>query len=277
MKYLQFGQKENPGLRLVFLHGYGASAQDLSDFRHLSLPVSSHWIFPEGPLESALAQGGRAWFPLKLHLSSPPRGSVVSKLLSHIYRKSTTDRTVPQPLSPPTRRSVVSKLLSHIYRKSTTDRTVPQPLSPPTRGIHESSEVLAYLEKHVQEIQNLIASFSPENLVLGGFSQGAVMALHVALRMKKAPLALVFLSGAFFPDKLLEGQKQSFCQGGRFFQAHGQEDSLLSFAEAKKVEDFLIGLNWKGQFVRFGGGHEIPPLVLSQMSDFLKSLFLRQS
>ena len=214
MKHLQFGQKENPGLRLVFLHGYGASAQDLSDFRHLSLPTTSHWIFLEGPLELAL--GGRAWFPLKLHLSS-----------------------FPQPLSP--------------------------------RGIYESPEVLAYLEKHVREIQNFIAPFSPENLVLGGFSQGAVMALNVALRMKTPPLALVFLSGALFPDKLLEGQKQSFCQGGRVFQAHGKNDPLLSFSEAKKVEDFLVDLSWKGHFLPFEGGHEIPPLVLSQMLDFLKN------
>ncbi len=221
MKYLHFGPKNKPDLRLVFFHGYGASAQDLSDFRHLKLPVQSQWIFPEGPLESDLAPGGQAWFPLKWHLS---------------------------PAGP--------------------DR----PDQGPPSQIHENPEGLFYLDKHIKEIQSFLSSFPSENLILGGFSQGAVMALNVALRMKKAPLALAFLSGALFPARLLEEKKQSFSQGGRFFQSHGQKDPLLDFESAKKVSVFLESLNWQGPFVGFEGGHEIPSTILSQMQNFLANL-----
>ena len=210
MKYLQFGKEQKPILRLVFLHGYGASAQDLSDFRHLTLSTHSHWIFPEGPLPTPSAPEGRAWFPLKLHL--------------------------------------------------------------PQNQIQESKESLYYLNKYIKEIQNFIAPFPAESLVLGGFSQGAVMALNLALRMKTPPLGLVFMSGTLFPTTLLQEQKQSFVQGGRFFQSHGQQDSLLDFKSSQQVTSFLKSLSWEGEFLDFAGGHEIPPLVLSSVQKFLQKL-----
>ena len=216
MKYLQFGQEHNPNLRLVFFHGYGASAQDLSDLRHLKSLAQSQWIFPEGPLESTLAPGGRAWFSLEL---CEPH------------------------------------------------------MTPTTQGqIQESPESLYELNQNITKIEAFLAPFASDNLILGGFSQGAVMALHVALRMKKAPLALVFLSGAFFPARLLEEKKPDFCQSGRFFQSHGQKDPLLSFSEAQKTTAFLLSLNWKGSLTHFEGGHEIPSAILSQLQEFLAKL-----
>lgn len=51
---------------IVVFHGFGADAKDLVSLSHLiSVPPSTNWIFPNGPLK--VSDGGipgRAWFPL---------------------------------------------------------------------------------------------------------------------------------------------------------------------------------------------------------------------
>ena len=101
------------------------------------------------------------------------------------------------------------------------------------------------------------------------FSQGAILALNAALRMTPPPRALILMSGSFFPSKILNKDKQTFSTGGRFFQCHGKADPLLSYSESKDVHSFLQALQWKGEFVSFEGGHEIPHAVLLQIQEFI--------
>lgn len=56
------GDYDSPAILL--LHGYGASASDLSGLAGIWPGI--HWIFPEAPLELPLGDGivGRAWFPI---------------------------------------------------------------------------------------------------------------------------------------------------------------------------------------------------------------------
>lgn len=212
IEYLDFNQSGNTSPCLLFFHGYGANAQDLSGFHTLQLPVSCRWIFPNAPLElqaSYNAFGGRAWFPLEIDSSN-------------------------------------NRFYSDKYS-------------------------LYHLKKHCQQLLQLIQSLnlSSDKIILGGFSQGAVVALNLALRMHPPPQALVIMSGALFPLEVLNKEKQRFSKGGSFFQCHGMADPLLSYSEAKNVYNFLKDLQWTGKFISFDGGHEIPQAVLLQIQDFI--------
>lgn len=108
-----------------------------------------------------------------------------------------------------------------------------------------------------------------QKLVLGGFSQGAMLATDVTMHMKERPAGLVLLSGT-----LVNSEEWKTLAPGKtglpFFQSHGVRDGVLGFAAAQKLEMLLRGGGWQGQLLRFEGAHEIPPEVIIQLGSFLR-------
>lgn len=111
----------------------------------------------------------------------------------------------------------------------------------------------------------------PEKLVLGGFSQGAMLATELVLNMEKPPAGLAILSGTLVNAESWR-QRAAGLQGFRFFQSHGQRDSVLGFPLAKKLETLFREAGWQGQMLGFGGAHEIPPEVIIQLGAYLRKV-----
>ena len=103
--------------------------------------------------------------------------------------------------------------------------------------------------------------------VLGGFSQGAMLSVDVALHGAR-PRGLVLLSGTLVAEAEWRPRLAALA-GLRVFQSHGTKDGLLSFAGAEKLRAFLVEGGAEVGFVPFPGGHEIPPPVLELLEDFL--------
>ncbi len=105
-------------------------------------------------------------------------------------------------------------------------------------------------------------------IVLGGFSQGAMLATDVALRLEEAPRALAIMSGTLLIEDVWR-QKAKARAGLRVFQSHGTEDPLLAFMAAEWLRDLLSQAGCKVEFLPFRGGHTIPMNVLEKLSTFL--------
>lgn len=105
-------------------------------------------------------------------------------------------------------------------------------------------------------------------LILGGFSQGAVLATDVALNGKEKIKGLVILSGTLVNEKIW-GPLAKEQAGTSFFQSHGIEDTLLPIDRAKDLESLLLENGWQGELHAFRGGHEIPQAILLKMFQFL--------
>lgn len=113
----------------------------------------------------------------------------------------------------------------------------------------------------------------PEGVVLGGFSQGAMLSCDVALRSDRPLRGLVLLSGTLLCEQewgpLLASGKR---RGLRAFQSHGVLDPLLPFELAERLRDALVAGGADLEWVAFRGEHEIPPLVLARLHAFLREL-----
>lgn len=108
-------------------------------------------------------------------------------------------------------------------------------------------------------------------IILGGFSQGAMLATELYLRAPETPAGLVIMSGTLLHQ---ENWKPLISQraGQKFFQSHGTQDPVLGFKQAQKLETLLTQNGMKGSLLAFRGGHEIPGPVLTKISEYINSL-----
>jgi len=110
----------------------------------------------------------------------------------------------------------------------------------------------------------------PERVVLGGFSQGAMLATDVVLRAERPPAGLVILSGA--PISIEEWTALAPKRAGTpVLQSHGRADPILPYAGAEWLRDVLEGSRLKVEFFPFNGGHSIPSNVLERLGPFVVS------
>ncbi|KHD89201.1 MAG: serine esterase [Bdellovibrio sp. ArHS] len=143
------------------------------------------------------------------------------------------------------------------------------------RGEHRdfSNETPKGLPKAYDAAMEMIRQLKvPWNkIVLGGFSQGAMLATEIYLRAPETPAGLVIMSGTLLHQeewkKLIPAR-----QGQRFFQSHGEMDQVLGHKQAQKLNTLLNQNGMKGSMLSFRGGHEIPAPVIMKIGEYLNSI-----
>lgn len=124
----------------------------------------------------------------------------------------------------------------------------------------ELDETLKSLEHFILEV-----SKRHKKIILGGFSQGAMCASHLAMKENLKIDGLVLLSGALLAEERFPKAAKAI----PFYQSHGTKDPILSIEGAKELEKKLHELNFQGKLHVFNGGHEIPPSTVSEVRTFL--------
>ena len=110
---------------------------------------------------------------------------------------------------------------------------------------------------------------TPDRLVLGGFSQGAMLALDVALHRASPPAALLLMSGTIVAESEW-APRMGQVKDVPIVMSHGKHDQLLPYSIAEILRDKLTEAGAKVEFHPFLGGHEIPATVLASIGDWLK-------
>ncbi len=112
---------------------------------------------------------------------------------------------------------------------------------------------------------------NPKTTILGGFSQGAMLACDVVLRTERPFAALVMMSGTLLAKAewvpLMPKRK-----GLRVLQSHGSADPLLPFSLAEQLRELLSQAGLAVEWVSFRGGHEIPEIVVKRLGAFLNQV-----
>ena len=113
------------------------------------------------------------------------------------------------------------------------------------------------------------------NLIIGGFSQGAVLTTNLIMKTDLNVKGLIVLSGALLDKE--RWHKYTIREGLPFFQAHGYSDTMIKHSRGQKLEVALREYGLIGNLFSFEGGHEIPESALIQLQKFLTSLILSHS
>jgi phospholipase/carboxylesterase len=135
-------------------------------------------------------------------------------------------------------------------------------------------EGLAEARAAIVAMLDALSREAPGPLVLGGFSQGAMLSLDVALRCPEATrnlVGVVLLSGTFLAEQEwtpLMPQRRSL----PVFQSHGEADPILPFSIAENLRDAMQRAELDVTFAPFRGPHTITPKTLALLSAWLRTL-----
>ncbi len=131
-------------------------------------------------------------------------------------------------------------------------------------GLDAAAEDLnAFLDARLAE-----AGLTPDRLVLIGFSQGAMISLHVTPRRTEALAGVVAISGRLLRPELLADQALS---RPPVLLMHGDQDPVVPFADLGKAGDALVAAGFPTYaHVMKGTGHGIAPDGLAVALQFLK-------
>lgn len=115
------------------------------------------------------------------------------------------------------------------------------------------------------------SSLTPDRVVLGGFSQGSMVATEVALHEAATPAALLIYSGTLLCEsrwRSLAKQKSTL----KVFQSHGKSDTLLPYSGAEALHRLFVECAIEAEFFPFSGPHTIPTEALDRTSEILVKL-----
>ena len=122
-------------------------------------------------------------------------------------------------------------------------------------------------------IDELVASHGVARgkLVLGGFSQGAMLATEIALHAPATYAGLVVLSGTLLSRERWVRAAETGAVGLHVLESHGTRDPILPFAGAEALAAMLRGAGATVSFVSFAGQHEIPGAVMDALGSFCRA------
>jgi phospholipase/carboxylesterase len=136
------------------------------------------------------------------------------------------------------------------------------PSTPPHHALVAARTAVQALLKDIR------ARHRPDRLVLGGFSQGGMLSIDVALAADPAVDRVAVLSGVLLADSLANLRRPRD-HTTPVFVSHGRQDPMLAFAAGERLKDALGRQGFPITWRPFDGGHEIPPAVVRDLAGFI--------
>jgi phospholipase/carboxylesterase len=107
-----------------------------------------------------------------------------------------------------------------------------------------------------------------DRIVLGGFSQGAIVACDVALHDTRPLAGLVLMSGTLMAQDAWVSRMPTRI-GLQVLLSHGTNDALMPPELSERLRDLFVEAGLRVDWVPFRGGHSVPQAVLTRLEAFL--------
>ena len=112
----------------------------------------------------------------------------------------------------------------------------------------------------------------PERVVVGGFSQGGIMALSLLLTQPALMQAAMVWHGRLLTQMLPQAAPPDALRGKQMWLSHGTHDNVIPLAHAQAIAHHMAPLPVTLAYHEFPGAHEIRPSELAATVTWLESL-----
>lgn len=141
----------------------------------------------------------------------------------------------------------------------------------PHSGSAEISESAGQIQRLVErEGERGIAA---ERIVLAGFSQGGVIALHLGLRYPARLAGIMALSTYVHDHENLAGEVSFASAEVPVFMAHGTADPMIPIARAVASRQALEAMNYQVEWHDYAMGHQVCPEEIADIGRWLNGIF----
>ena len=138
-----------------------------------------------------------------------------------------------------------------------------------TEDIRRSAAAVADL---IAELR--AAGIDSRRIVLAGFSQGGVIALHLGLR-HRAPLGGIMALSTYLHDpEHLTDELSLENADVPIFMAHGVLDPMIPVTRAITSREALLALHYRVEWHEYRMGHSVCPQEIADISRWLRSRFV---
>ncbi len=108
-----------------------------------------------------------------------------------------------------------------------------------------------------------------DDVIVGGFSQGAIMSVSMLLTKPQLFSAAMALHGRFMPQINSAIPAASEFAGKRIWVSGGTDDNVVAFSESATIRDRALALGIDVTFREYPGAHEIRPAELNDAVEWL--------
>ena len=120
-------------------------------------------------------------------------------------------------------------------------------------------------------LDTVASDYGSSRTVIGGFSQGGMLALDWVLRCARDFDGLVLLSSSRVTTNEWLPRRARLARLP-VFMSHGAADTDLAYTAGERLRDFVLESEARVTWVPFEGGHEIPLIVWRALRKFLGAL-----
>jgi len=137
----------------------------------------------------------------------------------------------------------------------------------PLAGTEDIRESALRLNSLVE--QQIEAGISANRIVVAGFSQGGVIALHHGLRSTRELAGILALSTYVHDHEHLVDELTLDSLNTPIFMAHGVQDPMIPITRAITGREALLALNYRVEWQEYQMGHQVCIEELSHISAWL--------
>jgi phospholipase/carboxylesterase len=138
-------------------------------------------------------------------------------------------------------------------------------------GVHvDPEQALASRDILIETLRLLPEGLSvtPSQIMLGGFSQGAMMTLGVALVEPELISGAILMSGRLLPE-FVPAELAHATIELPFLVQHGTVDPVLPVQGSRAVREFLVGMGCAIDYKEYPMAHEISQKSLADVGDWI--------
>ena len=135
-------------------------------------------------------------------------------------------------------------------------------------GIYQSAKLVGQLIQ-----QEMDKGISSEHILLAGFSQGGVIALHVGLSFPHKLAGIIGLSTYLPTLEQLKTERSNMNCATPVFMGHGILDSIVAIESGKSVFQALSDMEYKIEWHDYLMEHSVSVEEIGHISTFINGIF----
>ena len=135
-------------------------------------------------------------------------------------------------------------------------------------NISEAKESIESLHNFISVYLSESYKFNFENILLLGFSQGAMIAYALSINYPRFYKKVVGLSGKI-PKEILQYKEKEYYLDHNFFCSHGIYDQVIKINAGRESSNWLLKKEIKHIFLEFESQHNVSPENFEKMKSWI--------